>query len=667
MRSYIFVLNTVLGTLVLSGVTTGLHAQHDDRLEEIVVTARPDSAQGIDHIAQPVSVLQGDRLFEKMAGTLGETLAREPGVSASDFGQGASRPVIRGMAGPRVRILQNGLGSMDVSTISVDHAVTLEPMSAEQIEVLRGPATLLFGSGASGGIVNISNNRIHEKATEPFSASISGGFLSAAEPGYAGFNADAQRGGLGLHIDGMFREAGDYSGPSGAVQNSGVRSRDLNGGLSWIVEEKGFFGFSFGHFENRYEIPVDPLAPEEVYIDQAQDRIDISGRILTPLPGVRGIRLRVGHVDYGHTEFEGPGEPGTVFSNDEWELRAEIQHEPLAGWDGTGGFQYRKRDFSALGDEAFVPPAGLESAGIFMLENTDRGDWHFEGGLRYERQTVTPVSLSGLPEISHTAWSVSAGTVWHFDDLRSVGLSLTRSQRAPDIEELLSNGPHLSSGTYEIGDTTLEVETANNLDLSLRREHDATQWMLNLFFNYIEDYVHQREQDGDGDGSADRESEDGNPGGDLLLVRQMQGDAFFYGLEAEFTRTLIEREEWALDLRLWGDWVRARLQQGGDLPRIPPGRLGMELEYNRGPWHADLDLVNTFAQDQTAGLETVTPAYLLLDTGISYEWQSSAWKTTLALRGSNLLNEDARRHTSFLKDRAPLPGRAVTARLRLEY
>ncbi len=667
MRTISTVSYSILCIAAAGSFSTRLSAQHDDRLEEVIITARPDSAQGIDHIAQPVSVLQGDRLFEKMAGTLGETLAREPGVSASDFGQGASRPVIRGMAGPRVRILQNGLGSMDVSTISVDHAVTLEPMSAEQIEVLRGPATLIFGSGASGGIVNISNNRIHENATEPFSASINAGFLSAAEPGYAGFNADAQQGGLGLHVDGMFREAGDYSGPSGAVPNSGVQSRDLNGGLSWIVEDKGFFGLSLGHYENRYEIPVDPSAPEAVYIDQAQDRIDISGRILKPLPGVRGIRLRVGHVDYGHTEFEAPGEPGTVFSNDEWELRTEIQHEPLAGWDGTGGFQYRKRDFSAVGDEAFVPPAGLESAGIFMLENTDRGDWHFEGGLRYERQTVTPVSLSGLPEIDHAAWSISAGTVWHFDDLRSVGLSLTRSQRAPDIEELLSNGPHLSSGTYEIGDPALAVETANNLDLSLRREHDANQWMLNLFFNYIEDYVHQREQDGDGDGNADRVAADGTPGGDLLLVRQMQGDAFFYGLEAEYTRTLIEREAWTLDLRLWGDWVRARLHRGGDLPRIPPGRLGLELEFNRGPWHADLDLVNTFAQDQTAGLETVTPAYLLLDTGISYKWRKNKWGATVSLRSSNLLDEDARRHTSFLKDRAPLPGRAVTARLRLVY
>jgi iron complex outermembrane receptor protein len=191
MRTISTVSYSILCIAAAGSFSTRLSAQHDDRLEEVIITARPDSAQGIDHIAQPVSVLQGDRLFEKMAGTLGETLAREPGVSASDFGQGASRPVIRGMAGPRVRILQNGLGSMDVSTISVDHAVTLEPMSAEQIEVLRGPATLIFGSGASGGIVNISNNRIHENATEPFSASINAGFLSAAEPGYAGFNVDA--------------------------------------------------------------------------------------------------------------------------------------------------------------------------------------------------------------------------------------------------------------------------------------------------------------------------------------------------------------------------------------------------------------------------------------------------------------------------------------------
>jgi iron complex outermembrane receptor protein len=648
-------------------MTGAVPAQHETSLEEIMVTARPDSSRSIDHITQPVTILKGDNLAEKLAGTLGETLGLELGVSASDFGQGSSRPVIRGMAGPRVLIMQNGLGSMDVSTISVDHAVTLEPMNAEQIEVLRGPATLLFGSGASGGIVNISSNRIHERLQVPHAVTFNAGFNTAASARTAGISTDAAYNSFGLHLDLTYRDAGDYLAPAGEVINSGLTSRDINGGVSWIREDRGFFGIAWGHYQNRYEIPANPAAPDDqVFIDQAQDRIEIAGRIIDPITGIRSVRLRAGHVDYGHTEFEGPGEPGTVFSNDEWEARLELQHQTVAAWDGTFGIQYRQRRFSAQGEEAFVPATRLESVGLFMLEDTDWRNWHFELGARYEHQSALPENISGFPAATHNVWSMSAGALWHIDPVHALGLSLTRAQRAPAIEEMFSRGPHLSTFTYEQGVPDLGPETSHNLDLSIRREHDATNWTLNFFVNYINDYIYELEQDENGDGIADRVDEDRAPGGDLLLVSFVQNDAVFYGMEAEFLRSLIDNTEYSIDLRLWADWVRAKLAGGGDLPRIPPARVGIGVEFNRGRWHGDLDLARVFGQSETASLESGTDAYALLNVGVSYDIEQGPYSLMLSLHGTNLLDQTARRHTSFLKDWAPLPCRAAMLRLRLD-
>ena len=650
------------------GLISLAHAQHESRIEEITVKARPDSSQSIDHIAQPVSILKGDELWEKVSNTLGETLSQELGVSASDFGQGSSRPVIRGLSGPRVRVLQNGLGSMDLSTISVDHAVTLEPVNAEQIEVLRGPSTLLFGSGASGGVVNISNNRIHEQLPEPFSVTLNASYNSVANAKMLGVSSDAAIKNIGFHFDILTRMADNYDTRVGEILNSRVETDDINAGISFISNQKGFLGVAYGRYETVYEIPFNPDDPDElVFIDQAQDRIDIAGKINKPVKGLKSVRLRVGNVDYGHTEFEGPGEPGTVFRNDEWEGRLELQHQPIKQWDGTMGVQYRNRSFSAIGDEAFVPGTKLRSIGIFLLEDRDWRDWHFELGVRLEKQKAEPQITSGFVDTKHDAYSVSAGTVWHFNRTHALGFSLTRSQRAPSIEELFSNGPHLSTGTFEEGSSDLDVETSNNLDVSLRREHDKINWTINLFVNYIEDYIFQLEQDENGDGIADKVNENRILGGELLLVNFEQDDAVFYGMEAELLTTLIKTDRYSIDTRIWGDLVRAELIGSKNLPRISPARLGGSLEYNIGNLHADVDLINVFSQNKVASLESVTDGYVLLNAGISYTLNKKTSTTTFSFKATNLLDEDARRHTSFLKERAPLPGRAFIVSIRLNF
>ena len=650
----------IIGIPVLLGFSLPAQPQHQHELEEIVVTARPAGEQGAEHIPQPVDVLAGDELREKMAASVGETLSQELGVSSSDFGQGAGRPVIRGLGGARVRVLQDGIGSMDVSTVSADHAVTIDPMHSEQIEILRGPATLLYGSDAFGGLVNVANGRIPSEIPGTMEAQLDARHNTAFDERTAAFRAEGGIESLALHLDALHRNTGDYEAGNGEVPNSAIETSDVNVGMSGIGE-RGFAGASFGRYQGRYGIPPDPrAADEQLSIDQEQERFDLSGAIHDPLPGFVDARLRVGYVDYAHTEFEGPGEPGTRFYNEEWEGRAELRHAPLGGWGGTLGLHYRNRSFDTVGEEAFVPGTKLRSLGIFVLESSDWNDWHFEIGGRYEEQDADPTEFAGAAARSHELLSGSAGAVWNFSDRHSLSLALTRAQRAPAIEELYARGPHLATGTFELGDDGLREETSSNLDLSASRNEGSWTWTLNLYVNRIDDFIFQQEVDRDGDGFADEVDEEGAPGGDLLLIGFRQDTALFYGLEAESRFDLFNDARGHLDLRIWGDWVRAKLVDAGDLPRIPPGRLGAGLEYNRGPWHLDTDAMHVFGQDRTGVLEDATGGYTLIAAGFSRDLEFGRFDGVVYLRGTNLLDETARRHTSFLKDRAPLPGRALT-------
>ncbi|MDZ7734756.1 MAG: TonB-dependent receptor [Gammaproteobacteria bacterium] len=449
-----------------------------------------------------------------------------------------------------------------------------------------------------------------------------------------------------------------------ASENSFVESSNYNFGSSW-VSSRGFLGVSFGRYESTYGVPIDPDEPdEEVFIDQEQDRVDVAGRLEQPFTGLRSIDIRAGYNDYTHTEFEGPGEPGTVFDNEAWEGRITFNHEAIGPFLGSLGIQVIDRDFSAVGEEAFVPPAEESAIGVFVFEDTDWNDWHFEAGARFDHQSIEPRSGG---DIEHDTYSISAGALWNFTPGYAIGLNAGRAQRAPALEELLASGPHLATGTFEIGDTGLDEETSNNIDLSLRKTDGRLSWRANVFVNYIEDFIFLDEQDLDGDGVADEVDDEGNPGGELLLVNYTQANALFYGLEAEALYNLFDDHRGLLEARLFGDWVRGRLDGGDDLPRITPPRLGLGFDYHRGPFQGDIELTYVFEQNDTAALETDTDGYAMLDIGASYTLARAPAQTRLFLRGTNLLNEDARRHTSFLKDRAPLPGRSAIAGIRVSF
>lgn len=652
-------------------VPCAARAQHTHAVEEVIVTARPISRDA-SHIPLPVGVLTGTELQEKVASSLGETLAREPGVSASDFGQGASRPVIRGLGGARVRMLENGIGSLDVSTVSADHAVGIEPLHADQIEILRGPATLVYGSDAFAGLVNVVNGRLPTAADIPARFQADARYNSALDERVVALRADGSVDEvLGLHFDGLHRDAGDYESGAGEVPNSFLSTDDTSLGIG-LTGGRGNFAAALGRYASRYGIPPAPApayagAGATPFIDLDQDRVDLAAMVEDPVPGLERTMLRVGYVDYEHTEFEAPRVPGTRFTNNEWESRLELRHRRLGDWNGVFGAHYRNRSFNAAGAEAYVPGTKWRSTGFFAMEEWEFGKVHVELGGRYEHVSANPSDLTGLPSADHDLFSASTGLLWNVADNHGLGLSVTRAQRAPAPEELFADGPHLATGTFEIGSPILDQETSHNVDLSLRRGAGAWTWNLNLYVNAIADFIYQEFTDQDGDGSADRVDEEGAIGGEFLRVRYAQTDALLYGFEMETRFEIFDDARGHLDFGLWGDWVRARFEGGNNLPRIPPGRVGAGLDWSRAGWHADLALTQVFRQGQAAQLETETGGYSILDLGLRRDFHWSGMESGIYLRATNLLDDTARRHTSFLKDRAPLPGRALTAGISIAY
>ncbi len=663
--------NLVISRFILLLLSPAVLAEETTQFDTLTVTARPPGMGSLEHIAQPIDILSGEELDKVKAASIGETLANEPGVTDTAFGPYASRPIIRGLGGPRVLMLQNGISSMDVSTISVDHAVTIEPFQAQQIEIFRGPATLLYGSGASGGLVNVVTGRIPEYIPESFSASAETRINSVNQEKLFTFRAD---GGIddviAMHIDGTIRDANNYDSANGKILNSAYDNNDINLGASYFIG-RGFVGFSFGRFNSTHEIPLDPDDPDELpFIKTTQDRVEFTGALDDPLPGFSSLHLRAAHNDYEHIEFEGPGEPpGTTFINDEWEGRLELQHHPIGNWTGSLGAQFNLRSLAAAGDEAFIVPVKSHGFAVFLLEETDIANWHFELGGRLEHKKYEPTALSGFTSVDHDVYSVAGGAHWHFTDVHSLGLSISRGQRIPSEEELFADGPHLATGTFEIGNPSLSEEISNNIDLSLKKETGRLTWGVNLFVNYIEDFIFLSEFDRDGDGAPDFVDDDGITPGDLLLTRIEQDNALFYGIEAEAIFGLIQGATGNLDLRVSGDYVRGKRDGGDDLPRISPPRLGAGLLYNQAAWTVSLDVINVFEQEDVARLEASTGGHVLVNAGIGYGFGTVAGATgsSVFLRANNLLNEDVRRHASFLKDRAPLPGRSVMLGVQLNY
>lgn len=679
------------------------------RLDDVVVSAGP-LGRTADELAQPVDVLNGDALNRARRGTLGETLEQQTGVSTTDFGAGAGRPVIRGLAGPRVEILDNGLSTMDASDLSPDHAVAIDPAHAQQIEILKGPSTLLYGNGASGGAVNVIDERMPEEVTPGFHGALGAEYGSNGDAVQTHSEFDYGFGNHQLHADYAWRDSGDYDIPGAAdIDGEGARGRLPNSAVesatgalsySYIGDGGNVYGFSFGRFDTQYGLPFAHGHHEEEeghdgedheheehehdeaptgFIDLEQNRFDTRILLMQPLKGFESLKLRAGYADYTHTEFEAPGEVGTVFNNEQTQLRAEATHVPLAGLRGTLGLQLNDRDFEALGDEAYVPPVRSRSLGLFVVEERDFGFGRLEAGARIERTQTDP---SGAQARDFTPLSLSAGAVFNLSEAVHLKLYLTQAERSPVQEELYAFGPHAATATFERGDERLGIERFRNVELGLDLHQGRWSFAANLFYNRVSDYIYLSEideglsADGSGDagsdGLADRVGDDGSFEADseLLLLDYRQADAQLHGYELEAGYALIAEGPVRLRVQVFADEVRASLDGGERLPRITPRRYGVGLELQSERGSGSLRYTRVDEQDRISALETPTDGYGLLSADASWRLFGDAGygqRLEVYARGSNLLDEDIRRHTSFIKDLVPAPGRSGSLGVRYSF
>ncbi len=652
------------GILFLGGLVQNVYCEETTALDEYTVTARPIGLQSLEHIAQPVTILKDEALGKRQAQSIGETLSDIPGVTTNRFSPLASRPIIRGLGGSRVLMLENGVGSLDVSTISADHAVTVEPIQAEQIEIFRGPSTLLYGSEASGGLVNVVTNRIPEFVPE-FRNKINSSFNVNSLEKLLSFQTEGGYKKLAFHLDGTKRNAKNYATKKGQIENSFYDTRNFNFGTSY-VDSWGFLGVAYGRFDSTHGVPLNPEDPaERPFIDAQQDRIDLSGQINKPFTGIKAISLQLGHNDYTHTEFEAASIPGTVFNNEQMDSRIEIQHEPLGMFSGVIGTQFGYRNISAVGDEAFIPKTDTKTVAVFILENVDIADsLQLEVGGRFEHKEDKPDNAF---KVVNSMYSLSSAIHWNILGDTSLGLSVGRSQRAPAAEELFANGPHIATGTFELGQAGLDVETANSIDLSFSYEHQLWQLNTSLFVNYVEDFIFLQGLDRNNDGVVDKVDNSGIASGDFTLVQFQQDNVTFYGFEAELGVTLYSGTNGQLSMNLFSDYVRAVRENGDNLPRISPARLGTGLDYTFKAFQAGIDFTNILAQKDNAVLESDTGGYSVLSVNANYDVFEGQQSFNVFVKATNLLNEDGRLHTSFIKDRAPIMGRSVMVGFQLAF
>lgn len=614
--------------------------------DQIVVTAGPDPRTQ-DEIAQPTTVVEAADLQRKLQSTLGETLRLEPGINSTFFGPGASRPVIRGLGGDRIRILESGIGSGDASTTSPDHAVSSDPLSAERIEILRGPATLLYGSSATGGVINVIDSRIPRSVPEePLAGTVDLRAGSSARERAGNLSLGGRLGAGGRfawHLDGFDRESGNYSSARGEVANSATEAQGGSLGVSY-VGSAGFLGVSASRFDTLYGSP----AEEEVAIDLQQQRYDLQGELRRNFGFLSRLKLRFGQADYEHTELEG-AEVGTLFLNDSWEGRLEGVQKPLGNLTGSVGVQRSRREFSALGEEAFVPPTQTDGWGVFTFQQLKAGSVEYQLGLRYEAQEVA-AATQGLPRRRHDGLSGSLGLVWLPGDDYSLGFSLSRSLKLPNAEELFSNGPHLATDAFEIGDPNLGTEVNHGADLSLRKRSGIFTGEVSLFYNRFDGFIFEQ---------PTGEEEDG-----LQVLRFTQRDAEFRGAELSGIFQLIP----GFDAELGADFVRAELRGTGEpLPRIPPRRYRLGLHYRGDRLQGRVEAERSERQSRTSRFETATPGSTLLNASVGYRLLLGGGVYDLLLRGTNLTDELAFNHVSFLKGVAPLPGRDFNLSLKLSF
>jgi iron complex outermembrane recepter protein len=652
------------------------HGDHDNTADEIVVTGAYRRDQ--NDILSGTSVISAEKLTRQLKPTIGETLSHQAGVSATSFGPNASRPVLRGFQGERVRVLSDGIGSFDVSNTSVDHAVVINPLTADRIEVLRGPASLQFGSSAIGGVVNVIDSRIPRKIPEE-GIHVDGlvTYGSAANERAGGVRLDlpiSEK--IVAHFDGTYTKTGNLrtggfilssqiraaalaSGDpaitslaalKGKLPNSAGRTWDVAGGAA-LITSTGNLGFSVSHYDSLYGVPVrfslDPaVEAEAVRLDVKQTRVDLRSEINPDSGFIEAIKFRGGFADYRHNEVDESGAIGTTFFNQGWEGRLELVQRAKGGWRGATGAQFFLRDLNIIGDEKFLPKSTVQQFGLFTLQSFDLGQLRGEGGVRIERSTLKANADDDLgnPDLSRsfTALSGSLGASFEVTTGWRVGLNGSYTQRAPSAEELFANGPHAGTQAFEIGDPAFAKEKSTSLELVLRGKGEGYSLSASLYKSWFRDFIFD---------AATGAVEDGLP-----VFQSLQADARYYGAEIEASLDLARIGNTAVRVDGVGDFNRAKVRSAGPIPRIPALRLlgGLEAQSPTVTGRVEIEWVGR--QARVAAFETPTPGYELVNASVSFKPFGADNAASITLSANNIFDITARRHASFLKDFAPLAG-----------
>lgn len=654
MRKAIFVLPLLsLFNPILNPLSAAIAEEVTADADEVLVTGSP-LGRTTETFTRPANLLAGDALKDAAGANLGETLSNEAGLASASFGPGVGLPIIRGQTDNRVKVMQDSISSMDASSASPDHAITLEPLLATRIEVLRGPAALRYGSGAVGGVVNVLNDRIPESSPKGFEGALETRFNSANDEAAGILKLKGGGDNFALYADGVSRTSNNLripgnsaidpetalSNSKGYIANTNADYKEGTLGGSYLMDD-GFIGLSINHLTNNYGVP--PSEDALVRIDMKQTREDMKGEWRNLNDGIEKVSFRLGHNDYEHTEME-DGQPGTQFTNKAYEGRAELVHSRWGNWQGAVGLQAASSDFAAIGEEAFIPASRIQNQGVFWLEEADFDPITLELGVRGEHQSIAP---EGHAERRDTAINLSSSLSWKLDDHQKLSASLARSERAPSVEELFSNGPHPATASFLVGDEKLNKETSLNTELGYHWHDDAIEFSTSLFYNKIADYIYAN--------NMQEEAEEG-----LTLYHYQQADAAFVGGELEFHYKA--NDQWTLGLV--ADSVRAKLDSGEDLPRIPSFRWGGSVEFEQGQFQAGLNLRISADQKHAGPYELATAGYSRLDANISYHISEA---TRLYLKGNNLLNEEIRNATSYLRAIAPEAGRNWTIGLEQQF
>jgi len=668
---------TPLATALL--IASPSHAETALELQPQVITGNP---LGSDQLASPTTVLEGDDLTLQQKGSLGETLGKQPGVSSSYFGPGASRPIIRGQDGDRIRILRNGVGALDASSLSYDHAVPLDPVNVDRIEIVRGPAALLYGGSAIGGVVNTFDNRIPTEAIE--------GIHGAGELRYGGADTtrssagklEAGNGTFALHIDANAREFNDLKIP-GYAKTADQRARDddeggdrkhrlgnsdgrqdggsVGGSYTW---DDGYAGVSYSNYDSNYGSP----AEQDVRIRMQQEHYAFASEIRNLSGPFTSVKVDAGYTDYKHVEIE-DGVAGTTFKNKGYEARVEARHQPIGQVNGVVGAQVTQGEFSALGEEAFVPKTDTDAAALFILEElqaTDRLKLSLGG--RIEHTNVDPDAAGNERFVAadkssdFTAGSISSGAVYTLTPIWSLAATLGYTERAPTFYELYANGAHVATGTYELGDANLSKEKAVSSDLALRFDNGTHKGSVGVFYSHFSNYIGLL-----GTGRTLNDDGQDDPNG-IPEFKYSGVRARFTGFEAQDHWKLGESRYGSFALELSGDYTRAtNLDTGEALPRIAPLRLNSGLLWELNKWQARIDVEHAASQGRVPDNETGTSGYTTLGASAGYHFDVGASKWLAFVNAENLTNQTVRYASSILRDIAPAEGRSIQVGLRTTF